>query len=135
MLEDLEERKSAASANSVITQTEIKQSQQAEPNQIENLKQERVFALIADQMTTSHKFRADTSFDTLNSIDNLNYYIMTQSEDQLPASYRQVLLQNSQQKKSTESVAQGEVGTASVIDKELIKITSNLNTFTVEHFN
>ncbi len=81
MPEDLEERKSAASANSVITQTEIKLSQQAEQNQIENLKQERVFALIADQMTTSHKFRADTSFDTLNSIDNLNYYIMTQSED------------------------------------------------------
>lgn len=39
------------------------------------MQQERFFALMADQITSSYALRQETSFDTLNSADHTNYLL------------------------------------------------------------
>jgi len=74
----------------------------------------------------SYALRQESSFDTLESADHTNY-LLTQSEDRT-ISHRGKVLQASSGKSKKDL-------DDSLIERELKKISENLNTFTVEHFN
>ncbi|CDW84371.1 UNKNOWN [Stylonychia lemnae] len=116
-----QKRQTTNSAKESVTSANNFQPPRLSKGQLSLIQNEKIFELRMDE------FNNETSFDTLTS----ERLFQTCTEDQFPLTTQRQI----SNKHSKVQMEQPKNNDDSLIEQELKKISKNLNTFTVEHFN